>query len=177
MNTKNNLTTEYNSEYTKLKTEYQKFIGDKGPYRYFVSVTLSRDYNEQQLYDRINFLLKVLSRNIFNSKKNHILLEGFCFIESSGKAARCGKHFHIIIKENIKLDYKKPFVDTFLDSVDRVKVMINGDYIQVNEFSRKCISIEYVTDQKPLIGYLTDEFYKDKNGNFIKPIDKYGLVV
>ncbi len=177
MNTNNYITTEYDSEYTKLKTEYQKFIGNNGPYKYFISATLSRDYNEHQLYSRINFLLKVLSRNIFNSKKNHILLEGFCFIESSGIAARCSKHFHLIIKDNIKLDYKKPFADTFLDSVDRVKVMINGDYIQANEFSRKCFCVEYVTEQKHLIEYLTDEFYKDKNGNFIKPIDKNGLVV
>lgn len=177
MNNNNNITTEYNLTYSNIKDQYQEFVDKNGPYKYFVTITLSRDYNQYQLFDRVNFLLKALSRNIFNSKKNEILLSGFCFIESSGNASRCGKHIHMIIKDNIKLDAKKPFEDTFYDSVDRVKVMINGDYIQKNEFDRACICVEPVTDQKHLIEYLTDEFWKDKDGNFIKPIDKNGLVV
>ena len=81
MNNNNNITTEYNLTYSNIKDQYQEFVDKNGPYKYFVTITLSRDYNQYQLYDRVNFLLKALSRNIFNSKKNEILLSGFCFIE------------------------------------------------------------------------------------------------
>ena len=173
----NNITNEYSSIIYNSKEAYQDFIDNHGPYKYFISITPSRNYTEQQLYRKINFLLKVLSRNIFNSKKTDIFLKGFCIFESSSAGSRCTKHIHIIIKDDSRLDLKKPFIDTFTESINRLKVMINDNYTSANDFSKECYDVKPIYDQKHLIGYLTDEFWKDRNGDFIKLIHNTGLVI
>lgn len=172
----NDVTYCNNYDYTNYKEEYQSFLQENGPYRYHISITLMRNYTERQLVKRINFLLKVLSRNIFNNRKNEILLEGFCCIESSSSGSRCSKHCHILVKDHNKLD-SDSFTEIFYKSLDRVKVRIHGNYINKAEFDHECVKVISIYDEEPLIDYVTDEFWKDKDGNFIKPIYKYGLLI
>lgn len=166
-----------NCDYADYKKEYQRFLQENGPYKFHISITLTRDYKETQLVKRINFLLKVLSRNIFNNRKNEILLTGFCCVESSSAASRCNKHCHILLNDHQMLEYKRPFIDIFYECLERVKVQINGRFIDKCEFDKKCVEVISVYDEVPLIDYVTDEFWKDKNGNFIKPIYKNGLLI
>lgn len=83
----------------------------------------------------------------------------------------------MLINDHPKLDAARPFKEIFYDSLKQVKVKVHGDYIDKYEFDEECVKVISIYDEEPLIDYVTDEFWKDKAGNFIKPIYKYGLVI
>lgn len=173
----NKITDEYHCDNNELISEYQKFIFDKRPYKYHITISFMRNYKLCEMYKRLNFLFKVLSRNIYNNNKSEILLQGFCFIESSNGTSRCSKHCHILIKDDPKLDATIPFEDNFYKSLERVKIIINGQCIDKPEIVKECVCIQPVDDVVPLIKYVTKEFWNDPSGDFIKMIDKHGIVV
>ena len=89
----------------------------------------------------------------------------------------CGQHCHILVNDHAKLDLRSPFEESFYKSIDKVKMLIHGRYVQTPEFSRQCVRVIPIYDIDPLVGYVTDEFWKSVDGDFIKPIYKHGLVM
>ena len=161
---------------TKNKMIYYDFIKQNGPYRYHITITFSYKYRYEDLFKKIEFFIKVLNRNIFNNRNNKILLDGFCFFETSSSSSRCSHHCHILIKNNIRINDSDLFKQKVFNSLNFIKIIVNNIITRKNEISDKCVYVSNVYEEDGVILYLLDELWKDKDGNFIKPISVNGLI-
>lgn len=165
-----------NFKITKNKMIYYDFIKRNGPYRYHITITFSYKYRYEDIFKKIEFFIKVLNRNIFNNRNNKIILDGFCFFETSSNSSRCSHHCHILIKNNIRIYESETFKQNVFKSLNFLKLIVNNITTTKNEISDKCVYVSDIYDEDGVILYLLDELWRDKEGNFIKPISANGLV-
>jgi hypothetical protein len=137
-----------------LRSAWKNVIIDRKKAKVFLTVGANVPWKNGQAIDDVNFLLKVLNRELFNhdyGRDPQVGLTGMCICEPhmKGKGFHGQLHFHILLDDNPALKD----VDEFKKLVYKQMLRVKRNGLRI--FTKKTVDVQEIEDIEELADYLT----------------------